>query len=266
MYLADCHNHTRCSPDSEAPLSAMVEAAAGAGLSLLCTTDHLDLLGWHGEPLGDWDWTPVLDQYAAAKDACPKGLELRLGIELGAAQFYQERASREVAGAPLDFVIGSAHNLRPELGGKDFYFLNYTCPEDCFRALDDYFNSLYALAGMDQIDVLGHIIYPLWHMYRDGQNISLGSYRDTVQSILTRAVEHGRGIEVNTNRGKDVETWRLVLELYRQAGGEIITIGTDAHRPEDVGKGVAQALHLLKEMGFRYHTVFRARKPEFIPI
>ena len=188
MYLADCHNHTCCSPDSETPLSAMAAAAAQAGLSQLCTTDHLDLLGWHGEPMETWDWTPILEQYASVQRNCPKGLELRLGIELGAAQFFPERARQVLGGVPLDFVIGSAHNMNPKLGGEDFYFVPYTCPEDCYRALDDYFQSLYALAGMKECDVIGHIIYPLRYMRREGQNISLDRYHDTLCDIFRRAV------------------------------------------------------------------------------
>lgn len=266
MYLADCHNHTCCSPDSEAPLAAMAYAASKAGLSLLCTTDHLDLLGWHGEPLGEWDWTPILEQYSAAKASCPKGLALRLGIELGAAQFYPERARDIVNDIPLDLIIGSAHNMSPAKGGEDFYFVPYTCQEDCYRALDDYFTSLYALAGMEEVDVIGHIIYPLRYMKRDGFDISLVPYYDTIHAILNRAAQHGRGIEVNTNRGKDVQVWLPILELYRQAGGEIVTIGTDAHEAQHVGLGVKEAVDLLRELGFRYHTVFTRRKPEFIPL
>ncbi len=266
MYLADCHNHTCCSPDSETPLSAMADAAARAGLSLLCTTDHLDLLGWHGEPLGDWDWTAILEQYAAAKTACPKSLDLRLGIELGAAQFYPERARDIVKDIPLDLIIGSAHNMSPDQGGEDFYFVPYTCQEDCYRALDNYFTSLYALAGMPEIDVIGHIIYPLRYMKREGFDISLKPCFHSIRSILARAVAHGRGIEVNTNRGKDVQAWLPILELYRQVGGEIVTIGTDAHEAQDVGKGVKETCDVLRELGFRYYTVFTRRKPEFIPL
>lgn len=266
MYLADCHNHTCCSEDSEAPLSAMAHAAWKAGLSELCTTDHLDLLGWHGEPAGDWDWTPVLEQYTAALAQCPKGLDLRLGIEVGTPQLDPERTTKILEDIPLDFVIGSVHNQHPKFGGQDFYYLSYTCPEDCSRSLDDYFDSLYQLAGMTQVDVIGHVIYPLRYMKRDGQEVSLESYRDRLQTILRRAIENGRGIELNTNRGKDIESWRFILEQYHQLGGEIITVGTDAHRPEDVGKGVTEAVQLLQQTGFRYYTVFHRRKPEFIPL
>ncbi|MBO5340362.1 MAG: histidinol-phosphatase HisJ family protein [Oscillospiraceae bacterium] len=267
MYLADYHNHTCCSPDSEAKLEDMVRCAVEAGLSELCTTDHLDLLGWHGEVLGDWDWTPVLGQYERVRAECPEGFELRLGIELGAIQFFPERAQKILEGVPLDFVIGSVHNVDPKLGGEDFYFIPYKTEQDCYTALDDYFKSLCALAKHDSYDVIGHIIYPLRYMNkRDGHSVTLDRYTEHMATFMRSAIGNGRGIEVNTNRGAEVEAWRPVLELYRELGGEIITIGTDAHKPEDVGKGVAQTVQMLKDMGFSYYTVYRGRKPQFIKL
>ena len=60
--------------------------------------------------------------------------------------------------------------------------------------------------------------------------------------------------------------YRPLLEQYRSLGGEIVTLGTDAHIPEDIGKGIGDAAGLLKELGFRYYTVYRRRRPEFIPL
>lgn len=56
---------------------------------------------------------------------------------------------------------------------------------------------------------------------------------------------------------------RDILELYKQMGGEIITVGSDAHRPERVGDRIDEAYDLLKDIGFNYVTTFKERKPEF---
>ena len=267
MYLPDCHNHTLCSPDSQAPLSAMAQAAAKAGLSLLCTTDHCDLLDVRGRETPDWDWTPVLEQFSAVRAECPRGLDLRLGVELGSAQFRPDRAREILAAAPLDLVIGSAHNLSPARGGVDFYYLPYETEAACYAALEDYFESLLAIARLDLCDVIGHIIYPLRYMNgRAGRRVTLEPCRDRLEALLKAAVASGKGIEVNTNRGRDVEPWRPLLSLYRALGGELVTLGSDAHAPEDVGGGIARAVELLKETGFRYLTVYSRRRPELIAI
>ena len=57
-----------------------------------------------------------------------------------------------------------------------------------------------------------------------------------------------------------------MLELFRGCGGELVTLGSDAHRPLDVGKGIAQAQELLRACGWRYFTVYQGRKPQQIKL
>lgn len=267
MFLADCHNHTCCSKDSDAPLVQVLEQAARTGLSMVCTTDHMDLLSRTNEVLDDWDWSVILDQNNRAQACCPKGVELRLGAELNAAHVLPERNRRLVEQAPLDLVVGSVHNMSQALGGQDFCLWTYTDGEMCHRALDDYFNSLLILSGIDFVDVLAHIPYTLRYMNaRDGNRVTLERYRERLEVIFRRLIHRGAGIEVNTNRGKVLEIYRPILEQYRRLGGEIVTLGSDSHRPEDIGKGIAEAAQLLRDTGLRYYTVFRRRKPEFIPL
>ena len=60
-----------------------------------------------------------------------------------------------------------------------------------------------------------------------------------------------------------VADWRDTLALYREMGGEKVTVGSDAHRPEDVGCFIRQRQELLRECGFRYFTTFTGGEPEF---
>lgn len=268
MYLADLHTHTLYSQDSEAPLSEMVRAAQAAGLQELCTTDHCDFLQEDGTVLSDWDWAPVLKQYEDAKRSCSDpNFRLSLGIELGGAQTDPVRAQKLVSEAPLDFIIGSVHNLSPAAGGRDFYFLEYKTEADCFAALDDYFTSLLILSTLPCYHALGHIMYPLRYMNgRAGHHINLYRYQANLNQILRMVIQTGRAIEFNTHCGEEVALWRPILATYKQLGGELITIGSDAHRPEDVAKGVAVAQELLIQTGFRYHTVYRQGVPEQIKL
>ena len=265
--LADCHNHTQCSVDSTEPLENMTAAAAKAGIGLLCTTDHLDLL-WRGAKVMEaWDWTPVLTQYEHACATCPKGLELRLGIEVNAPHLFPERAGSILAQAPLDMVIGSMHNESLSRSGLDFVEVTYPDEAACIAVLDDYFESLTALSQLDCVDVLGHIPYLLRYLnVRDGNHVTLDRWRERIRIILKNVAQRGGGIEVNTNRGKDAEQYRTILTDYREAGGEIVTMGSDAHRAQDVGKGIAEAAELIHQCGFDYYAVYRRRRPEFISL
>ena len=265
-YLADYHTHTCCSPDSDAPLTEMAAAAERMGLGELCTTDHCDLLGLEGERLEQWSWAGILGQYRAAAES--SGIKVTLGLELGGAPEDRLMARAILSQAAPDFVIGSIHNQSRVVGGRDFYVLDYPDEAACRWIMKSYFNSLTDLANMpDCYDVIGHITYPLRYMNgRGGQKIALTDFREQLEALLRLVVEWGRGIEVNTNRGREVEAWREILALYRSVGGEIVTIGSDAHRPEDVGLGIAEAAALLRESGFRYWTAFTKREPRFVAL
>lgn len=268
MYIVDYHTHSRCSPDSSARLTDMVRSAQRAGIRELCTTDHCDLQQEDGSVLGDWDWTPILNQYEDARRRQKRGgPRLLLGIELGGAHTDPQRGAELLSGIPLDFVIGSIHNLSPAAGGRDFFFLDYATPEECHKVLDDYFSSLLALAPLKTYDSLGHIIYPLRYMNgRAGHQITLDTWSDQLDAVLRTVIETGRAIEVNTHGGREIEEWREILLRYRALGGELVTTGSDAHKPLFVGRGLAQATELLQETGFRWLTLFRQRVPEPIKL
>ena len=89
-----------------------------------------------------------------------------------------------------------------------------------------------------------------------------------MDAILRLLIEKGKGIEINTGGWKaglaETNPCRDVLRRYRELGGEIITMGSDAHTPEYIGYRFADAKEALKACGFRYFTVFRERRPVFM--
>lgn len=265
MYRCDYHTHSRLSPDSQAPLEAMAEAAVRSGLAELCVTDHYDLLGEDGVPAAPFDWAPALEQYAPAAERFSGRLALKLGLELGGAHLDRARCAAIAACPDADFIIGSLHNWSSERhDGTDYYFTTYDTPALCKELLDDYFTAMVALAPMTECyDVLGHIIYPLRYANRDGQYPSLQPYEEQIRFCLRTAVEGGRGIELNTCRGRTVAEWKPILELYRACGGEIITLGSDAHDPSAVAAGFREAEDLLRCCGFAYTASFHRRRPVF---
>ncbi len=260
MLLTDYHTHTQVSPDSDTPLTAMAEAAVAAGLDELCITDHCDLLELYGQPVNGYDWAPALAQYREIAPRYAGKLTIRLGMEFGMAHLNPQLSQTILSQPELDFVLGSLHNLCPEKGGVDFYYVDYPTPEACYAALDDYFHSMSLLAVTDFYDVLGHVIYPLRYM---DHPISLDRYTDQLRGIFKAAAERGKGMEINTWRGRTLEGWLPTLRLFRECGGEIVTTGSDAHTPEGVGKGIREACALLKEAGFRYVATYEKRKPKF---
>ena len=249
MYLADYHSHTSISPDSPTPIRVMVESAIAHGVKELCITDHCDLLTEHGERATLWDWAPSVQQFEEIAPTVQDKITLRLGLELGMPHLDIPQSADICAHPKLDFVIGSIHNLSPAMGGDDFYFMDFPDEATCYRTLDDYFTSMEEMVATDYYDVIGHVIYPLRYMI---PGITLERYWPQIEGIFKTTIAKGKGMEINTYRGKSIEEWRSLLTLYKDCGGTIVTVGADAHVEDMVGAGVAEAYALLKEVGFTH--------------
>ena len=80
MYLADCHMHSRISPDGRDSMTALAEAAAAAGLDEICFTDHVEPIVWGSTRLRDaYDWRALESEFREAQDAVGDRIALRLG-------------------------------------------------------------------------------------------------------------------------------------------------------------------------------------------
>ena len=133
-------------------------------------------------------------QHQQALPAAGERLTLKLGLELGMPHLNPAAAAAICARPEADFILGSVHNLSPERGGTDLFFLDFSTVQACYDALDDYFASLALLAATDFYDVLAHLIYPLRYMQAP---VTLNRYQDAIRAIRRSVVEKGRGMAVS---------------------------------------------------------------------
>lgn len=267
MYLCDIHSHSRISPDCDFPLADMVRAAEAAGLREFCVSDHHDLLDYGGLPAAPFDWPAAKAQYRDAKaELGESGLILRLGLELGSAPYdpAAARAALAQGGEELDFVLGSLHNWIGAEGNRDLYFSDFHRNMTLARkVVDTTLNHTWTLVSQlpDCYDSLAHIVYPLRYIHRDGLELSLADYEERVRSIFTQMARTDHALEVNVWAGRDLDSWPPLLGWFRECGGRLVTVGADAHRPQDVAKGIPRALDMIKAAGFDCVTTFERRKP-----
>lgn len=279
MQLTDCHTHTEISPDSDAKITDMLQAAKQAGLAAYAVTDHIELCRWY--PQGYYKAHPRNDEdffdYAARfGQSMQQNLRMKenaqeltfiSGIELGEPNVDFALAERIYQDPRLDFTIASLHELQGKL---DFYFLDYA-QEDVDALLERYFASLLTIAEHDCYDVLGHITYPLRYIEGDaGIPVDITAFRDSIAEVFKAAIARGKGIELNTSGyrqkyGKPFPDAEL-LKLYKDLGGRILTLGSDAHRPEDVAGGIAEGAALAKSVGFDRIGYYLHHDPCYITI
>ncbi len=279
--LADLHTHTNFSPDAESTPEQMCDRAAELGLAAYAITDHCDCNFWYppkdcgaatvtdAEMYGAGRYANAsIDRQTSLKETYADRLNLLCGIELGQPLQNPERAE-EIASRPeLDFIIGSHHQ---NAGENDFYWIEYDKLDssEIYRLLDDYFCQVYEMSKWGKFDVLGHLTYPLRYICGEyGIDIDMKRYDDVIREIFCTLIHSGKGIEINTSglRQKYGLTFPTLdyIKLYRELGGEIITLGSDAHCAADIGKGIFEGAELAKAAGFKYISYFKERKPMFM--
>ena len=269
MYLADCHMHSRVSPDARAPMAALGEAALAAGLDEICFTDHVQPFSiFSPEPNFDCDWDALLAEYALAREALEGRIALNLGIELGDACLDIPRTEAMLEGRPpLDFVIGSVHTLSEAFGRTNLYRFDPPGEAEAREGILDYLNQALKMAQWGKFSVLGHLTLPLRYLNENrGFALNFDGYEAEVAEVLRALIANGCGIELNTNRGHTPLPSEKWLRMYRELGGEIVTVGSDAHGPELVGCAVREAQALLRDCGFARFCTFRRMEPVWHPL
>lgn len=274
MYLADTHTHTRFSTDSNAEPTDMLAAAKAAELSVLCFTDHMDLdfPGEKNEFIFDaseyFKELLPLKETASADNTLP---ELLLGIELGLRPNrpdLRKQLDSLLATYPFDFVIGSTHVV-DEL---DPYCQEYwNLPGDrLLRYFEDVRTNVAEHAGFDSLGHLDYIIRYLPDSVSLVKDYAVRNYMDLIEETLRTLIFRGQALEVNTaglRKGLSFPHPKSeILTRYRELGGELLTFGSDAHCPKDVGADIKQCAELIKACGFRYYAVYKNRTPEMVTL
>ena len=247
----------------------MADAAIEKGLKTLTFTDHCDF---------DYPNVPDPDLFLMKKplyfatlrelqERYKTKVEILIGVEIGLAAEHAEAITAFAEGEPFDFIIGSSHVVH----GRDPYIPGYFDGISESEGYGQYFRSIPENAqAIKCYNVYGHLDY----VVRYGPNKDLDyhpyDYLDIFDPGLKTIIAEGKGIELNTGgwtRGlKQAHPHLDLLKRYLELGGEIITVGSDAHSPNSVGYGFTQAEELLKTAGFKYYAVYKAQKPRFFPL
>ena len=264
--LFDSHTHSDNSFDGTHSIMFMCESAIDKGFLGIAITDHADI-----DYLEEHQFLQRLRQsyfeVRKAQVAYGKSLVISAGVELGEPDADYELAERTLALENFDFVIGSVHTIGDK---NDFYYSNFK-NDDPYTVLDAYFARVLKLAQWNKFDVLGHLTYPMRYIARDGRrDINLARYDEIIDEILRTVSQNGKGIEINTSGlrqtlGETMPTLKY-LKRFKELGGEIITIGSDAHCAEDLGANITDGMTLAATAGFAHLCFYKNRQPRRLAI
>jgi histidinol-phosphatase (PHP family) len=259
--------HTEFSADSDAPVRAQVDQAAALGMTEICITDHhdYDAVSDGLEFLLDFDqYLPYMEKIRQEYDG---KIRVNCGVELGLQNHIKEYLDELVRKYSFDYIIGSSHFIDT----IDPYLPVYFEGRSERAAYERFFEiSLSRVRNLDCFDSYGHLDYVVRYGPNRNRDYSYREYQDYIDPILKTLIEKGKGLECNTGGLKyglgHPNPTEEILRRYRELGGEILTIGSDAHAPQHIGYDFSLIPDMLKACGFRYYTIFRERRPVFLPL
>lgn len=262
----DSHTHSENSPDGNHSVMCLCERAIEMGLKGIIITDHMESNDYIKENFLARMEQSIFDTQKA-KAVLGERIIINQGIELGQPLCDPQAAETVLALTKYDYVIGSVHL---PVGKQDYYYWDFDDPAiSIHETVTEYFEQLIETARWGRFDCLGHMTYLIRYIWgRSRIPVDFTNYSDYIDTLFKVLIEGGRGIEVNTSGlrqylGEALPSLKWV-KRYRELGGEIVTIGSDAHYAEDLGAGGDYAMDLLKEAGFRYFAFYKERTPRMM--
>lgn len=263
----DCHNHTRNSPDSKCEIHDLCKQAIKNGLSGIAITDHCDVQFRNIRDI----LTPIKKSLEAAEQMkllYKDSLVVFRGVEIGEAIWEPSYSEKILKLGEYDIVLGSVHSVRYNGYTDSCADINFTEMNGELRDdfLHKYFEDLLDLVKSFDFDVLTHLTYPFRYIIgKYGIKADISRYYPQIENILKEMINRRIALEVNTScllSGYDeLMPNTEILKKYRTLGGELITIGSDSHMPQKVGKDFGRARDMLLDIGFKYAYYYVNRKP-----
>ena len=263
--MVDYHVHTEMSVDSRADMDAQCRRAAEIGLREIGFAEHFDLYPWN-DGYGFYDYEVFAGKVEEARSRWGEKVTVRMGVEIGEPHLYAEEIEGFLGEGAFDYVIGAVHwigDLYPE--GEEY--LTSHSMEDAYGL---YLDEVRRAAEAGGFEVLAHLDLVKRKGTQFHGPFPFERFRDRIAAILDAIIRRGIALEVNTSglrqAARDTLPGMETIELYRELGGELITVGSDAHKPEDLAAGIPEALERIERAGFRAITVFEARRPKQVRI
>lgn len=258
--MFDYHMHSVVSFDGHNTGMELAAAARERGLKEICFTDHVDFVPRAPVQTMVFDVRRYNQEYDFLE---VPGLKIRRGMEFGLTEGNQSLLLQRLSQRHYDFVLGSVHFV----DGVDVYFQEYWQDKIPAQAQRRFLEQTLAMVQAHQdFDVLAHMTFLMKSPYNPVRSpLSREAHREIIDEILRILAQKGKGLEMNTS-GVDRSVGFLptidFFRRFKELGGRIVTVGSDAHRTDRVGQYCGEAAKMLGEI-FGYVCTFQDRQPIF---
>lgn len=261
--MFDFHMHSTFSADCDTPMEDTIERAIDKGFTDICFTEHIDYEYPDPTIQFELDLEGYRKKVAQMNRMYGDRITIRRGVEIGVQPHLLRTYEKLIQEEDFEFILCSMHTTNKQgLHSRDLF--KGRTVEEAFRLY--YEELLYCVQNFDAYDVLAHV--DLVKRYTDRPTTD--HCYDIIEEIFKTIIPKGKGIEVNTSGyryglgiGMPSED---ILTLYKKCGGELITLGSDAHEADTVGYKFKESLEVLQRVGFTHVTTFENREPNRYPI
>lgn len=276
--LIDIHTHSNLSPDASDEPVEMAARAYELGVKHFALTDHIELDEFND---GEWDYWAAIDKskpaYEKLKAAYDGKMNVYYGAEIGQVMYDLHTADKILAEHDYDFVLGSVHRTvhyehMSKIPDTEF---------DRKRVLTEYFEEMLNLVEWGKFCSLAHITFLMRFVNIDTPSglvtekskrcaAAFEVCKPIIDEILGIIIKKDIALEVNSSGyrrhlGEPMAGGEFV-KRYRELGGKLITVGSDAHMTSDIARDIPECYKMLRELGFNEVCVFENREPKFIKI
>lgn len=271
-WLMDYHLHTAVTIDGRMTEDQACEKAISMGIDEIAFTNHV-MLTQPDYRISPDAFVTHWENIEACQHKYPE-LSIRLGIEM---DYYLDREAEieqvlrsyeSLIGRPFDIVLGSVHEVSGNFFSNKHLAAPFYANNDLVRLYEQYFELAERAALSGLFDVIAHPDLIKKYTYELTPRLPFDAYRAGAERFVEAAVLSGTGLEVNTKGLKLLvgeaypsdELLKAYLCEAKQSGVRpIITLGSDAHKPEDVGYKIADVASHLAGMGIQQLAHFEDR-------
>ena len=266
LILCDMHVHSKSSHDSLASVCDTAIFAINNNASAFAITDHCDIEFFNEHnvfSLIESSFNETTEALTKFKDK----IKILRGVELGEAIWNMDYTNKILNFFDFDVVIASVHAVR---------YKNYTAPystldfskmskQDIDGYMNVYFDDVLKTVKCVSCDIIAHLTCPLRYINgKYGLNIESKKYESKIIPILKYIIDNSIAMEINTSGIGSAydcflpENW--IIEKFKEMGGYLVTLGSDAHISENLCKDFQIAISTLKKFGFTDYYYFENRK------
>lgn len=281
---ADYHLHCEFSDDSFEPMEKQVEQAIRIGLDEMCFTDHVDYgikkdwsegdIEWRdgdpymnipSMPLANVDYPQYFHKLSQMQKLYQGKIVIKQGLEFGVQTITVDKYQKlyETYQDQLDFILLSMH----QINNKELWNQDFQTGLSQKEYNEAYYREIYEVQKVyKDYSVLAHL--DLLNRYDLNGVYPFELVEEYIAEILKLAIRDNKGIELNTSSWKyhlkDTQPSRKILKLYKDLGGTILTVGSDAHTTEHLGDHLDAGYAILRdEIGFKEFCTFDKKIPIF---